>query len=43
MLEAIKEVIKDDKLGTFKFLFSSIVKIIVQLPSGKDLYVAIPT
>ena len=35
------EAIKDDQLGTFKFLFSLIIKLI-QFPSGKDSHVAIP-
>jgi hypothetical protein len=34
-LEAIKEVIKDDKLGTFKFLFSLIFKIICSIAQQK--------
>jgi hypothetical protein len=34
------EAIKDDQLGTFESLFSSIIKI-VQFPSGKDSHMAI--
>ena len=35
------EAIKDNQLGTFKFLFSLIMKLI-QFPSSKDSHVAIP-